>query len=275
MSSSPLEPTPLHFVEEFASPVGRSTCSGANLTIQSWPGYKTGPSKLQSSCWLLPAREGVQAGGSWSESALGPAVQLAPGSCGCRWRCPRVHLLTAPLTTHNPTLTSCRLATASRPLWNACLSKPRRHHDVMWGERSVLRNRISGQPHTCRGNGGMERGGGRRGRRGWRGREEGKGLPGALSESRSVMSALCDPRGLYSTWDSPGQNTGMGSHSLLQGSPNPGIEPGSPALQVDSFPAEPQGRPKNTGVGSLSLLQRIFPTQGSNPGLLHCSRILY
>ena len=32
---------------------------------------------------------------------------------------------------------------------------------------------------------------------------------------------------------------------------------------------------QNTGVGSLSLLQRIFPTQGSNPGLLHCRRILY
>ena len=30
-----------------------------------------------------------------------------------------------------------------------------------------------------------------------------------------------------------------------------------------------------TGVGSLSLLQRLFPTQGSNPGLLHCRRILY
>ena len=42
--------------------------------------------------------------------------------------------------------------------------------------------------------------------------------------------------GLYSPWNSPGQNT---------------------------------------GVGSLSLLQRIFPTQGSNPGLLHCRRILY
>ena len=35
----------------------------------------------------------------------------------------------------------------------------------------------------------------------------------------------------------------------------------SPALQVDSLPAELQGKPKNTGVGSLSLLQRIFPTQ--------------
>ena len=30
----------------------------------------------------------------------------------------------------------------------------------------------------------------------------------------------------------------------------------------------------NTGVGSLSLLQGIFPTQGSNPGLLHCRQIL-
>ena len=32
---------------------------------------------------------------------------------------------------------------------------------------------------------------------------------------------------------------------------------------------------QNTGVGSLSLLQGIFPTQGSNPGLLHCRLILY
>ena len=32
---------------------------------------------------------------------------------------------------------------------------------------------------------------------------------------------------------------------------------------------------QNTGVGRLSLLQGIFPTQGSNPGLLHCRRILY
>ena len=32
---------------------------------------------------------------------------------------------------------------------------------------------------------------------------------------------------------------------------------------------------KNTGVGSHSLLQGIFPTQGSNPGLLHCRQVLY
>ena len=43
--------------------------------------------------------------------------------------------------------------------------------------------------------------------------------------------------------------------------PNPGIELRSPALQVDSLPAEPQGKPRNTGVGSLSLLQLVFPIQ--------------
>ena len=56
------------------------------------------------------------------------------------------------------------------------------------------------------------------------------------SESCSVMSNSLWPHGLYSPWNSPGQNT---------------------------------------GVGSLSLLQGIFPTQGSNPGLPHCRRILY
>ena len=50
------------------------------------------------------------------------------------------------------------------------------------------------------------------------------------SESCSVMSDSLWPHGLYSPWNSPGQNT---------------------------------------GVGSLSFLQGIFPTQGSNPGLIH------
>ena len=44
---------------------------------------------------------------------------------------------------------------------------------------------------------------------------------------------------------------------------------------MDSLPAEPQGKPKNTGVGSLSLLQWIFPTQESNQGLLNCRQVLY
>ena len=85
--------------------------------------------------------------------------------------------------------------------------------------------------------------------------------------------------------------------------PNPGIKPRSPTLQADSLPTELPGKPywllqfscsvmsdslrphglyspwnspgQNTGVGSLSLLQGIFPTQGSNPGLPHCRQILY
>ena len=61
-------------------------------------------------------------------------------------------------------------------------------------------------------------------------------LKGSESESRSVVSDSLWPHGLYSPWNSPGQNT---------------------------------------GVGSLSLLQGIFPTQGPNPGLLHCGQILY
>ena len=40
--------------------------------------------------------------------------------------------------------------------------------------------------------------------------------------------------------------------------PTQGLEPRSSALQADSLPAEPQGKSKNTGVGSLSLLQGIF-----------------
>ena len=54
---------------------------------------------------------------------------------------------------------------------------------------------------------------------------------------------LCPTHGLYNPWNSPGQNTGVDSHSVLQGNlPNPGIEPRSPALQADSLPAEPQGK---------------------------------
>ena len=60
-----------------------------------------------------------------------------------------------------------------------------------------------------------------------------------------------------------------------RGSSNPGIKPRSLAKQVDSLPAEPQGKPKNTGVGSLFFLQWIFPIQELNWCLLHCKWILY
>ena len=53
---------------------------------------------------------------------------------------------------------------------------------------------------------------------------------------QSVMSSSFQTHGLYSPWNSPGQNTGVGSLSLLQQIfPNPGIELGSPALHADSL----------------------------------------
>ena len=45
---------------------------------------------------------------------------------------------------------------------------------------------------------------------------------------------------LYSPWNSPGQNTGVGTLSQKGNLPNPGIEPWFPALQADSLPAEPE-----------------------------------
>ena len=56
---------------------------------------------------------------------------------------------------------------------------------------------------------------------------------------------------------------------------NPGIEPICPTLQADSLPSESLGKLKNTGVGSLSILQQIFLTQESNWGLQNCRQILY
>ena len=48
--------------------------------------------------------------------------------------------------------------------------------------------------------------------------------------------------------------------------PNPGIKPWSPTMQVNSLPSEPPRKPKNTGMGSLSLLHGTFPTQKLNQG---------
>ena len=86
------------------------------------------------------------------------------------------------------------------------------------------------------------------------------------------LAALGRPHGWYTPWDSPCQNPQP--FPSPGGLPNPGIKPRSPTLQADSLPAEPPGKPKNTGVGSPSL-QWIFLTQESNRGLLHCRWILY
>ena len=90
------------------------------------------------------------------------------------------------------------------------------------------------------------------------------------------MSDSFQTHGLYSPWNFPGQNTGVGRLALLQGIfPTQRSNPRSPTLQSDFLPAEPQEKPKNTGVHSLSLLQQTFLTQKSNRGLLHCWWILY
>ena len=91
------------------------------------------------------------------------------------------------------------------------------------------------------------------------------------NESHSVVSDSLWPHRLYSPQNSPGQNTGVGKIPFSRGLPNPGIEPRSTALRVDSLPAETWGKSKNTGVGSPFLLQRIFPTQELKRGL----QILY
>ena len=64
--------------------------------------------------------------------------------------------------------------------------------------------------------------------------------------------------------------TGVDCHSLVQV-----IEPRSPSLHADSLLSEPTGKPKNTGVGSLFLLQGNFPTQELKRVLLQCRQILY
>ena len=84
----------------------------------------------------------------------------------------------------------------------------------------------------------------------------------------------CSPPGSSAHGDSPGKNTGMSCHALLQGIlPNRGIEPRCPTLQMNT--AKPPGKPKNTAVGSLSLFQEILPIQELNWGLLHHRWILY
>ena len=65
-----------------------------------------------------------------------------------------------------------------------------------------------------------------------------------ICESCSVVSDSLRPRGPYSARNPPGQNTAVGSLSLLQGNlPRPEMEPRSPTLQADSLPAEPPGQP--------------------------------
>ena len=87
------------------------------------------------------------------------------------------------------------------------------------------------------------------------------------SESHSVMSDSVTPWTMQSMEFSRPEFWSGWLFPSPGDLPNPGIEPRSPTLQEDSLPAEPQGKSNNIGMGSLSLLQWIFPTQESNQGL--------
>ena len=63
--------------------------------------------------------------------------------------------------------------------------------------------------------------------------------------------------------------------SLCGGSSQPRDRTQVSRIAGVSFTSWATGKPKNTGVGSLSLLQRIFPTQESYPGLPHYRQVLY
>ena len=73
-------------------------------------------------------------------------------------------------------------------------------------------------------------------------------------------------------WDSPGKNTGMGSHFLLQGIfPDPGIEPGSPTLQADaSLPSELPGR-----MGKVSKRKDIIKIRGNRDFKIEKTKSLF
>ena len=93
----------------------------------------------------------------------------------------------------------------------------------------------------------------------------GTGEPGGLpsmgrNQSRSIVSHSLQPHGLYSPWNSPGQKTGVGSLSLLQGIfPTQGLNPGLPHCRhPGKFPKVP-GRGKDSACNAEDL--------GSTPGL--------
>ena len=99
--------------------------------------------------------------------------------------------------------------------------------------------------------------------------------------SRSVGSDSLWPQGLEPTrllcpWGFSRQEYWNGLPCPPSGDlPNPGIDTRSPKLHAHSLPSELPGRPKNTRVGSLSLLQGISPTQESKQGLVHRRRLYF
>ena len=96
------------------------------------------------------------------------------------------------------------------------------------------------------------------------------------SEGCSVVSNSLRPNGLYSPWDSPGQDTGVGSLSLLQGIfPTQGSNPGLLHCRQILYQLSHKGSPRILEWVAYPFSRKIFPTQELNWGLLHCRWILY
>ena len=80
----------------------------------------------------------------------------------------------------------------------------------------------------------------------------------SVRESRAVMSEFLRPHGLYSPWNSPGQNTGVGSLFLLQGIfPTPGPNPGLPCRRRILCQLSHKGSPKGVAIEKLISEQRF------------------
>ena len=96
------------------------------------------------------------------------------------------------------------------------------------------------------------------------------------SASRSVVSNSLLSHGLYSPWNSPGQNTGVGSLSLLQGIfPTQESNPGLPHCGWIFHQPSHQGSSRIPEWVVYPFCRWILPTQKSDQGLLHCRQILY
>ena len=182
----------------------------------TWKHGKEFPKRLSVSAF--PPRERYQCGQvelvQLGRGAEGPSLAPSPWPCLVRWQ---------QLACNQPGGKSAEVALGRN--WLVGGEQVRRWSRQKWPRKGPKPGSglqlLGGQPA------------GSWGKRGGSPVSEGVVLCLVVSESRSVVSDSVTPR---NSWNSPGQNT---------------------------------------GVGSLSLLQGIFPTQGSNPGLPHCRQILY
>ena len=99
--------------------------------------------------------------------------------------------------------------------------------------------------------------------------------------SRSVVPTFCDPMDYIPPsssvhGDSPGKNTGVGCHALHQGIfPTQGSNSGLLQYKWILYHRSHQGSPRILECVACPFSRGVFPTQKLNRGLLHCRQILY